>query len=383
MDIAPQTDIPVGNTNRVASTGNNTATPSWQGLTIKDILENVDLFNFTMLTDEEDEKLKAMKSSLTDTVSDSKKPEKKTMKYQPKSAFLGPQIWKRPITLNQLAGTEEDDVEDRTNIDVSGAQFSVMNVDEFLAENDFDFGNISPSTKSDIYDEESRGGQRNFIPTTIKRSDYRIRDDSSPSESSCEATEFHSMGMETDTSSISAVPQEQLSRWNKRKNDLPKGENNFLYAESKRARLEREREERRHREEARIEFSAEELALATVPGADFDPTERQFSIDELKPQPIIRKRKKSYVTAEKKDDKYWEKRNKNNVAARRSREARRLKENQISLRTAFLEQQNAALMSTVQVASKKQDQLMSDKQTLLQKLKKYERMSPFLNNIVD
>jgi hypothetical protein len=60
-----------------------------------------------------------------------------------------------------------------------------------------------------------------------------------------------------------------------------------------------------------------------------------------------------------------------------------LKENQISLRTAFLEQQNAALMSTVQVASKKQDQLMSDKQTLLQKLKKYERMSPFLNNIVD
>jgi hypothetical protein len=96
------------------------------------------------------------------------------MKYQPKSAFLGPQIWKRPITLNQLAGTEEDDVEDRTNMDVSGAQFSVMNVDEFLAENDFDFGNISPSTKSDIYDEESRGGQRNFIPTTIKRSDYRL-----------------------------------------------------------------------------------------------------------------------------------------------------------------------------------------------------------------
>ena len=65
-----------------------------------------------------------------------------------------------------------------------------------------------------------------------------------------------------------------------------------MYAESKRARLEREREERRRREEARTEFSAEELALATVPGADFDPTERQFSIDELRPQPIIRKRKK-------------------------------------------------------------------------------------------
>ena len=70
------------------------------------------------------------------------------------------------------------------------------------------------------------------------------------------------------------------------------GENNFLYKESKRAKLEREKEERRRREEARIEFSAEELALATVPGADFDPTLRQFSLDELRPQPIIRKRKK-------------------------------------------------------------------------------------------
>ena len=65
-----------------------------------------------------------------------------------------------------------------------------------------------------------------------------------------------------------------------------------MYAESKRARLEREKEERRQREEARMEFSAEELALATVPGADFDPSNRHFSLDELRPQPIIRKRKK-------------------------------------------------------------------------------------------
>ena len=51
----------------------------------------------------------------------------------------------------------------------------------------------------------------------------------------------------------------------------------------------------------------------------------------------------SYVSPDRKDEKYWEKRGKNNVAARRSREARRLKENQISLRTAFLEQQNNSL----------------------------------------
>ena len=54
----------------------------------------------------------------------------------------------------------------------------------------------------------------------------------------------------------------------------------------------KEREERRRREEVRVEFSAEELALATIPGADFDPARRQFSMEELKPQPIIRKRRK-------------------------------------------------------------------------------------------
>ena len=70
------------------------------------------------------------------------------------------------------------------------------------------------------------------------------------------------------------------------------GKNEFLYVESKRARMEREKEERRRREEVRVEFSPEELALATIPGADFDPARRQFSLEELKPQPIIRKKRK-------------------------------------------------------------------------------------------
>lgn len=43
------------------------------------------------------------------------------------------------------------------------------------------------------------------------------------------------------------------------------------------------------------------------------------------------------------DDKYWARRRKNNVAAKRSRDARRLKENQIAIRASFLEKENAAL----------------------------------------
>ena len=45
----------------------------------------------------------------------------------------------------------------------------------------------------------------------------------------------------------------------------------------------------------------------------------------------------------KKDGCYWAKRSKNNFAAKRSREARRLKENQIALRASYLEKQNIQL----------------------------------------
>ena len=36
----------------------------------------------------------------------------------------------------------------------------------------------------------------------------------------------------------------------------------------------------------------EDLALAMIPGAEFDPKTRVFTAEELKPQPIIKKRKK-------------------------------------------------------------------------------------------
>ena len=66
-----------------------------------------------------------------------------------------------------------------------------------------------------------------------------------------------------------------------------------------------------------VKFSPEDLALATVPGVEFDPKQRSFDIEELRPQPIIKKRSKIFVKENSKDDKYWEKRIKNNVAARR------------------------------------------------------------------
>ena len=47
---------------------------------------------------------------------------------KPESAFLGPKIWKNPITLPMLSG----------NNGSGDAEFSIMNIDDFLSENNFD-----------------------------------------------------------------------------------------------------------------------------------------------------------------------------------------------------------------------------------------------------
>ncbi|XP_015240258.1 TEF transcription factor, PAR bZIP family member a isoform X2 [Cyprinodon tularosa] len=91
-----------------------------------------------------------------------------------------------------------------------------------------------------------------------------------------------------------------------------------------------------------------DLVLSSVPGGElFDPRKHKFSEEELKPQPMIKKAKKVFVPEEQKDDKYWQRRKKNNMAAKRSRDARRLKENQITVRAAFLERENSALRQEV------------------------------------
>ncbi|XP_077414871.1 TEF transcription factor, PAR bZIP family member b isoform X2 [Vanacampus margaritifer] len=97
-----------------------------------------------------------------------------------------------------------------------------------------------------------------------------------------------------------------------------------------------------------------DLVLSSVPGGElFNPRKHKFSDEELKPQPMIKKAKKVFVPNEQKDDKYWCRRKKNNLAAKRSRDARRLKENQITVRASFLERENAALRQ--QVAEMRKD----------------------------
>lgn len=57
----------------------------------------------------------------------------------------------------------------------------------------------------------------------------------------------------------------------------------------------------------------------------------------------MRRSSQNQNAQEGKDQSYWEKRRKNNEAAKRSRDARRAKEDEIAIRAAFLEQENFKL----------------------------------------
>merc|ERR1712109_215231 len=309
----PQVDIPVG----LPETP-STNIGAWQGLTIKEILEKVDLSNIIM---EDDSKKNLAKN------------DPMVGHINPESAFLGPKLCSRPALSMPNNGGNED--------------YSVMNIDDFLSENGFDLNEEHESLGDSSEQEQSEIG----IESPRSTSDM-------------------DMDQERDEVPYKKIKRVEFTKAKPAKEEP--GENTFLYVESKRAKMEREKEEKRRTAQMEIEFSPQELALATVPGLAFDPRERKFQPDELRPQPIIRKRKKSFVPSEAKDDKYWDKREKNNVAARRSREARRLKENQIALRTAYLEKGNNGLKAELEATKAENMELMAEKQMLIEKLKQYE-----------
>ena len=55
--IGPQVDVEVGNTSK----GESVCVSTWPGMTINDILEKLDLSNFTTVVEEDDQKLKDTK----------------------------------------------------------------------------------------------------------------------------------------------------------------------------------------------------------------------------------------------------------------------------------------------------------------------------------
>ncbi len=71
-----------------------------------------------------------------------------------------------------------------------------------------------------------------------------------------------------------------------------------------------------------------------------------------------------------KDEKYWARRKKNNVAAKRSRDTRRFKENQIIIAATYLEHENERLNKQLE----EYKQLASDLQMRLSRYEPVEKI---------
>lgn len=76
------------------------------------------------------------------------------------------------------------------------------------------------------------------------------------------------------------------------------------------------------------------------------------------------RRRRQFVPDDLKDDKYWARRRKNNMAAKRSRDARRMKENQIALRAGYLEKEVSTLKGVTCVSQRYCDQLCASQRSI-------------------
>ena len=64
---------------------------------------------------------------------------------KPRTAFMGPKLWKKPISINLLQGIKNEKAKEETNHNGNVSDFSVMSLNDFLEENQLDAGNISMS----------------------------------------------------------------------------------------------------------------------------------------------------------------------------------------------------------------------------------------------
>ncbi|XP_057300316.1 thyrotroph embryonic factor-like isoform X2 [Hydractinia symbiolongicarpus] len=78
---------------------------------------------------------------------------------------------------------------------------------------------------------------------------------------------------------------------------------------------------------------------------------------QYNPAPMAKKSKRQFIPPENKDQSYWERRKRNNEAAKKSREQRREKEIEVSRKCSQLEDENSGLRFTIVNLQKKNEQL--------------------------
>jgi len=280
-----------------------------QGFSLKALLENPELLNPPKINDEKKTNKEEKK---VDNALD--------QLFNPQSAFLGPQIWGDDLKLE------------------------FMDLDDFLLETGLDDQKtVTNTTENAVVQQVNRPPTptlQSLLESTVNPNTVTVPQ-MSPNLSSDDSTQGVNLNVDqVKVEYCRKVGPPSTSTASREETGSPTVE---------------------------LEFTEADLALATIPGQEgFDPRRKVFSEEELRPQPMIRKSRKVFVNEESKDDKYWARRKKNNVAAKRSRDARRVKENQIAMRASFLEKQNNKLQLDIEESRRENEELR-------RKLAKYER----------
>lgn len=107
--------------------------------------------------------------------------------------------------------------------------------------------------------------------------------------------------------------------------------------------------------------------VVAVAAAGSSPTLARALAAVQQTQKRPRSEKKAFPL-EQKDGKYFERRKRNNMAAKKSRDARKSREDEIAIRASFLEKENAILRAQVATLREEANSL---KQLLLQKRSKH------------
>uniref|UniRef100_A0A6P8HS20 Thyrotroph embryonic factor-like n=1 Tax=Actinia tenebrosa TaxID=6105 RepID=A0A6P8HS20_ACTTE len=112
----------------------------------------------------------------------------------------------------------------------------------------------------------------------------------------------------------------------------------------------------KQKSQSKVDEHEHESIMAKKPKS---PTKKRHSDYSYKynPLPMGKKAKRSFVSDDNKDDKYWKRRIRNNEAARRSRDMRRQREIEISEKWKQLEKENERLKKEVQKLKEKATEL--------------------------
>lgn len=78
-----------------------------------------------------------------------------------------------------------------------------------------------------------------------------------------------------------------------------------------------------------------------------------------KPAPMVKKSERRFINAEQKDETYWERRKRNNAAAKKSRESRREKEIEVNRRCDLLKKDNEGMKFSIMNLQERNKQLES------------------------